>query len=88
MISVTSTEFSKNFGQYREIAQREPVAVMNHDRITGYFLSSEDYERLKRLEKYMPRAYALEELPVETIQAIANARMDPRHDHLNALLDE
>ena len=27
MISVTSAEFQKSFGRYREVAQREPVAI-------------------------------------------------------------
>ena len=85
MITVPSTEFSKNFGQYREIAQREPIAVTSHDRVTGYFVSSEEYMRLKKGER---RAYHISELHEATIHAIANTRMDPKHNHLNALLDE
>jgi hypothetical protein len=88
MITVPSTEFSKNFGQYREIAQREPVAVTSHDRVTGYFLSSAQYAEYVRLKNRERRVYHISELPDETIRAIANARMDPRHDHLNSLLDE
>ena len=88
MITVPSTEFSKNFGQYREIAQREPVAVTSHDRITGYFISGIALEIFKGIEKYLPKAYGVEELPEETVQAILNAQMDPKHNHLNALLDE
>ena len=30
MVRVTSTEFAKNFGRYREAAQREPVAITSH----------------------------------------------------------
>jgi PHD/YefM family antitoxin component YafN of YafNO toxin-antitoxin module len=50
MITVPATEFSKNFGQYREIAQREPVAVTSHDRVTGYFVSSENYEEYRQFK--------------------------------------
>ncbi len=35
-----------------------------------------------------PTHYYAHELPQETIEAIANSRMDPRHDHLNDLLDD
>lgn len=85
MITISSTEFAKNFGQYRELAQREPVAITSHDRVSGYFVSSEEYMRLKSRDR---RAYHISELPEETVKAIATARMDSRHDHLNALLDE
>jgi hypothetical protein len=33
------------------------------------------------------RAYYPHELPKSTIEAIKRAKMDSRHDHLNALLD-
>lgn len=88
MIIVPASEFSKNFGKYRETVQREPVAVTAHERVTGYFVSANEYEEYIRVKARMPKAYAVEELSQETIQAIAHARMDARHDHLDALLDE
>lgn len=88
MITVASSEFSKNFGRYREVAQREPVAVTSHDRVTGYFVSCADYEAYLRLKAQMPQAYAIHELSEETIQAIAASKMDTTHDHLNSLLDD
>jgi PHD/YefM family antitoxin component YafN of YafNO toxin-antitoxin module len=51
MITVSSTEFSKNVGQYREISQREPVAITSHDRVTSVLLSSEEYEQYKLLKR-------------------------------------
>ena len=33
-------------------------------------------------------AYAVEELLEDRLKAIASSRMDTRHEHLNALLDE
>ena len=69
MITVTTTEFAKNFGNYREVAQREPVAVTSHERVTGYFLSSHAYEEYMRLKNMLPKAYAIEELPEATVQA-------------------
>ena len=44
MREVPATEFARNFGQYREIAQREPVAVTSHGRMTGYFISPVEFE--------------------------------------------
>ncbi|MBY0355605.1 MAG: type II toxin-antitoxin system Phd/YefM family antitoxin [Rickettsiales bacterium] len=88
MITVPSSEFSKNFGRYREVAQREPVAVTSHDRVTGYFVSGPDYEAYLRMKAQMPKAFAVEALSEETIQAIAMSKMDAKHDHLNNLLDD
>jgi len=85
---VPASEFSKNFGRYREMAQREPIAVTSHERVTGYFVSSAEYEEYVRLKSMLPKAYAVEELSQETIQAIAASKMDARHNHLNSLLDD
>lgn len=85
---VPASEFSKNFGRYREMAQREPIAVTSHERVTGYFVSSAEYEEYVRLKSMLPKAYAVEELSQETIQAIAASKMGARHNHLNSLLDE
>jgi len=88
MVTVTATEFAKNFGRYREAVHREPVVVTSHERIAGYFLSSEDYETYQRLKAMLPRAYAVHEVSIEILRALQDARMDDRHDHLNALLDD
>ena len=87
MITVPATEFSKNFGRYREMVQRETVAVTSHERVTGYFVSSNDYAEFMRIKAMMPKAYATHELSEATIQAIAASKMDGRHNHLNSLLD-
>ncbi len=88
MITVPSTEFSKNFGRYRELVQREPVAVTNHDRVTGYFVSGAEYQAYLELKKRLPQAYAVEALSNETIQTIVASKMDAKHNHLNHLLDD
>lgn len=87
MITVPATEFSKNFGRYREVAQREPVAVTCHDRITGYFISGSEYEAYLRMKAEMPITLAAHELSKETIHGIAASKMDAKHSHLNNLLD-
>jgi PHD/YefM family antitoxin component YafN of YafNO toxin-antitoxin module len=87
MVRVTATEFAKNFGRYREEAQREPVAITSHGRTSGYFVSPHEFAELERLRAFERRVYRIEELPASVVQAIAEAKMDPKHEHLNALLD-
>lgn len=88
MTEVAATEFARNFGRYREAAQRAPVAVTNHDRVTGYFLSARDFEEYQRLKERAGRAFRADELDAETLKALAAARMDPRHAGLDTLLDD
>ena len=88
MVRVTATEFAKNFGRYREEAQREPVAITSHGRTSGYFVSAYEYAELVRLRAYERRVHRIEELPEDVAQAISTAKMDPKHEHLNALLDK
>lgn len=88
MVAVTATEFAKNFGRYKEEAQREPVAITSHGRTSGYFVSAHTYAEYERLRALAREVYHISELPAETFDAIVNARMSPEHDHLNRLLDE
>jgi prevent-host-death family protein len=88
MRAVSATEFTRNFGQYREIAQREPVAVTSHGRATGYFVSAVEFEEMQRLKAFVRRSRAIAEMTKEEIDQMVAVRMAPDHDHLNALLDE
>ena len=36
--AIPASEFTRNFGRYRMLAQREAVAVSSHGSITGYSL--------------------------------------------------
>lgn len=87
MTQVAATEFVRNFGLYREAAQREPVAVIAHKRVAGYFLSAHDYAEYQQLKTTQRKAYAIEEMDDATAAAIAAGRMDSRHAHLDSLLD-
>jgi PHD/YefM family antitoxin component YafN of YafNO toxin-antitoxin module len=88
MIEVPATEFAKHFGRYKELAQRESVAITSHGRPSGYFLSEHEYAEYQRLKARARRVYHVSELPEETIAVLKTARMDPAHDHLNALLKD
>lgn len=88
MHEVPATEFTRNFGQYREIAQREPVAVTSHGRATGYFISAVEFEELQRLKVQARRSRAVADMTQAEIQQMAAGQMAPEHDHLNALLED
>ncbi len=88
MIQTPASEFARNFGRYREAAQREPVAVTSHDRVTAVLVSAQDYEEYQRLKRLATRALFVEELAPETVAALETARMDSRHADLDRLMDE
>jgi prevent-host-death family protein len=74
MVSVTSAEFQKGFGRYREVAQREPVTITNHGRESLVLLSAEEYRRLKRLDR---RALHPWELDEHALAALEKAEPPP-----------
>jgi len=84
--SVPASEFIRNFGRYRMMAQRQAVAVSSHGSITGYFIAPDEYQAFKQF-KEQRRSFATADLPPEKMKAIAASRMDPRHDYLDAMLD-
>jgi len=84
---IPASEFTRNFGRYQMLAQRDPVAVTSHGRTTGYFIAAEDYEAFKRFRDQR-RSFATIELPDDKAAAISASRMDARHAHLDAMLDE
>lgn len=88
MREVSATEFARNFGQYREIVQREPVVVTSHGRAMGYFISAVEFEEVQRLKAFARRSRAVTDLSKEEIDRMMAGRMDPEHDRLNALLDD
>jgi hypothetical protein len=66
--------------------QREAVPVSSNGTLAGYFVAPHEYEELRKL-KGMRRRFLTAELSDEEAERIASSRMDPRHDHLNKLLD-
>jgi PHD/YefM family antitoxin component YafN of YafNO toxin-antitoxin module len=88
MVAVSATEFAKNFGRYKEAAQREPIAITSYGRTSGYFVSAHEYAELQRLRALERRAYRISDLPTEIADAIESAKVSPAHDHLNDLLKE
>ncbi|MBV0888849.1 type II toxin-antitoxin system prevent-host-death family antitoxin [Komagataeibacter oboediens] len=67
-LSVSSAEFQKGFGRYREAALREPVTITNHGRDSLVLMGVEEYRRLKRRER---RVMGLGDFSETDIAAIA-----------------
>lgn len=88
MFEISATHAAKRFSQCRQVAQREPVAVTHHSRITEVLISKRDYDEYVRLKSLATRTLKPAELSDETVQALIAATMDTRHDHLNALMDD
>ena len=51
MLRVTAADFTKRFGQYRDLALREPVLVTHHGRDTLVLVSADEYRRLKSFDE-------------------------------------
>jgi hypothetical protein len=83
--TVPASKFTRNFGRYRMLAQREAVAVSSHGSITGYFIAPGEYEEFRRF-KQRRRSFATAGLPDEIVHAIGASRMDERYAHLDAVL--
>ena len=87
MLEIPATEFIRKFRQYNLEAQREPVAITNHGKVDGYYVSAVEYDELQKAKAAMRRSYTLKTLPDNLYTAIVNAKVDPSYDHLNELLN-
>ncbi|MBF0562451.1 MAG: type II toxin-antitoxin system Phd/YefM family antitoxin [Alphaproteobacteria bacterium] len=84
MRQVSAQELQRNIGAVQDLALAEPVAITHHGRERLVLLSVEEYRRLKSRDR---RAFGVEDLSPEVIEAVAAAEMDARFNNLDALLD-
>jgi hypothetical protein len=61
--------------------------VTSHGRTSGYFVSEQEYGEYLLLKSRSRQVFSVNELPSETMAAIAEAKMSEVHDHLNSLMD-
>lgn len=47
MHTLTANQAKTHFGEFLDIAQREPVRVMRHERVVGVMVSARDYEAMR-----------------------------------------
>ncbi len=85
MFRVTTSEFQKSFGAMSDTALKAPVTITKQGRDHLVVLAADEYQRLKRRDR---KVYTVGELPDEWLDVIQNLKMDVRHDHLNALLED
>jgi chorismate mutase len=85
--AVAASEFAHNFGRYKMEAQHQAVPVSSHGSVVGYFVSAREYEQLLELKAKRRVVLKTADLSPEEAEELFSAQMDPRHDHLNKLLD-
>jgi hypothetical protein len=88
MRTFTATAFTRCFAEIQHEVHREPVAVTSHSRVTGYFVSPEDYAEFEALRKKARKSLVVGKLPEETVRQLAASRMDPRHAALDGLMND
>ena len=71
MAKVTAAEFQKHFGRYRDLAQREAVAVTSHGRESVVLISADEYHRYRALDTRL--AQYVWEMPESDVAALARA---------------
>ena len=70
MQTVTSREFQRNFGRYRDGALKSPLSITHNGRDRLVIMSADEYERLKRHGR---QALAVEDLSDAEFDAIRRA---------------
>jgi prevent-host-death family protein len=73
MPTTNASEFQRRFGEFSEIARREPVTITRHGRPSLVVLAAEDYNRLREVAEHTTRALKTVDLPDETIEALRTA---------------
>jgi prevent-host-death family protein len=82
MFEISSAEAGRNFSQYREKAESEPVVVLHYNRPSVVIIAASEFERLKRRDR---QVLSIEEMPDWLAELVVNAKMDARHDQLDRL---
>lgn len=81
MAKVSAAEFQKNFGKYRDLAQREAVAVTSHGRESVVLISADEYHRYRALDTRV--AQYVWEMSEEDVEALARAEPPAEADAFN-----
>lgn len=84
-VRVSAAEFGKEVGRYQELALSQPVIVSSIGQDQTVLISAQEYRRLKHRDR---QVYAAGELPDELVEAVRRSDMDPRHQHLDELIND
>ena len=85
---IQATKFANNIGKYNMDVQSETIQVTSHGHPVAYYISAREFEAIQEIRKSLRKSYTLDTLPYEDLKAMSEAKMDSRHDYLNALLEE
>lgn len=80
MVSVTATEFQRNFGQYEDRALVEPVSITSHGREKVVLISKETFDQLNNRA---PKALLVSELSDEDLRNIQQAHVPEEYASLD-----
>ena len=72
MQTFSANQAKTQFGHFIDLAQREPVRVMRHDRVAGVMVSAQDYEAMRAFY-----ANRLQHTLTESATAAEQAGMTP-----------
>lgn len=72
MVTVPAALFYRKWGRYREVAQREAVAITSHGRESLVLVSAEEYNRLKALDSR--EALHVSQLTAGELRALGTVR--------------
>jgi PHD/YefM family antitoxin component YafN of YafNO toxin-antitoxin module len=80
MTKVTSGEFTREFGRYRALAQREALVITNHGRDDLVLMAVQDYARLRR---YEPQALHVSQLSRDVIAEFGSVAVSKAAEKYN-----
>lgn len=78
---VSAAEIQKSFGKYRDLAQREPVAVTSYGRESVVLISADEYERYRQLDSRRPEY--VWEMSMAEADALAQTEPPPEAEAFN-----
>jgi prevent-host-death family protein len=84
MLTVSATEFQKNFAKYQDAALVQPVTVTQNGRERLIILSADAYRKMQR---HTRDVLPIEALADADIAAIAQAEVPAEQRHLDRELD-
>jgi len=82
MTTVTASEFQKNFGAFKETAQREPVKITSNGRESVVLISAASYAEYEAFQK---QKYAFGGDVTPEFEDILAQRMEKHKDVLEGL---
>lgn len=87
MKNISAAEFQREFGRFRSLAHREPVAITNHGRADVVLISHEQYLAYRQFEQYAPTALFADEIQKETLDQFGTIPLSSEGDQYDHEID-